>query len=263
MRSRNWALVRVLIGSMRAQLQMTRQDIEDLFPLITMPLFSLVFIAILVHSGRTDLAGYALVAPMLMTVGQMGFFVASELVVRERFGETLELVVATPAPFFLVLVPRIAVLTSLGLLGFAEAWLIARVVFGLQVTIHHPGVFAAAMLLTTFAATGTSVVTAALFCLGTSVRTFQNSINYPLYLLGGVLVPVTFLPDWVQPFSRLVYFYWSANLLRDSMQAVAPENVLLRLSAIFILGTGGAIGGGVLLRRMLDHLRHEGTLGLA
>jgi ABC-2 type transport system permease protein len=148
------------------------------------------------------------------------------------------------------------------LLGFAESWFIARVLFGSAVTFHHPWVVAVTLLATVFAAAGTALVTAALFSLGRTARTLQNSVTYPLYLLAGVLVPVTFLPLWVQPFSRLVFLYWSANLMRDAMTPEPVPQLVWRLTALVGLGIAGFAIGSVLVNRMLDRLRGEGALGL-
>jgi ABC-2 type transport system permease protein len=193
---------------------------------------------------------------------QMGLFVASELITRERNGQTLELVVATRAPFFLVLMSRILVPSALGLLGFVESWLIARIAFDVNVEIHHPWVFAATLLLTTLASTGTALITAALFCFSRSARTLQASIAFPLFLVAGVLVPVTFLPDWVEPLSRVIFAYWSAELLRAAMQPGEPADVLLKLAAIGVLGVAAGAVGAFLVHRMLQHLKREGSLGL-
>jgi ABC-2 type transport system permease protein len=255
--------VSAILAPLVAQLQMTRRNVEDLMPVLTMPLFAVVFMAIFIHAGRRDLTGYALIAPLLMTVGQMGFFVASEIIADDRQNETLELIVATPTSFVLTLWPRLLALTALGLVGFAESWFVARVLFGTSVTFHHPWVVVATLFATVFAAAGTALITAALFCLGRTVRTFQNSITYPLYLLAGVLVPVSFLPIWVQPFSRLVFLYWSANLMRDAMKPEAVEQLVPRLAAVIALGLVGFMLGTWLVRRMLNKLRSEGTLGLA
>jgi ABC-2 type transport system permease protein len=254
--------LRVVTGSMRAQFQMTSRDIEDLLPLVTMPLFTLVFMAVFIYTGRRDLLGYALVAPLLMTIAQMGLIVASELITRDRSGQTLEPIVATPAPFFLVLASRITVPSALGLVGFVEAWLIARLLFGVTVTIHHPGVLAVTLVLTMLAATGTALVTAALFCFSRSARTLQASVAFPLFVIAGVLVPVTFLPVWIQPVSRVIFLYWSADLLRDAMQPAAIEGIAFRLGMIALLGLAGAVIGAVLIQRMLQHLKREGTLGM-
>ena len=181
---------------------------------------------------------------------------------RERDFETLELAVASPASFPAVIFSRIMVITLISLIGIVESWLIIRFVFGVDVTIHHPWVFVATMLMTAFASGGTALIPAALFCFAQATRTFQNSILYPVLLVSGVLVPVAVLPDWLEPVSRLVFLYWSANLLRDSMHTATPEGVLWGLAFMAILGAGAAFVGGALIIRMLNYLRQEGRLGI-
>ena len=256
------AVVRPMLGSVRAQFHMSRRNVEDLMPAITNPTLTLVLMAVFVYVGRRDLATYSLVAPLLISVGGMAIFVASELMAREQYSQTLELSVVCPAPFPLVLFSRISVITSLSLIAIAESWLILRFVFGASLTIHHPWVFVAATLLTAFAAASTALITAALFCFARTARTYQNSVMYPVYLLSGMLVPVTVFPDWLEPVSRLIFLYWSANLFRDSMQPAAPAGVLAGLGAIAALGIGSAFVGSVLMVRMLNYLRREGRLGV-
>ena len=255
-------LKQVILGAARAQLRITRQNVEDLRPILTMPLVALIALAVITQSGKPELAPYAVVAAVLMTVGQMGNFVASEIVFQERNEQTLELVVASPAPYYFVLMARVLVLTSLGLVGALQSWLIARFVFGLSITVFHPFIALAALLGTSLAAAGTALLTTALFALGTQVRTFQNAINGPLYLLGGVLVPTVYLPGWLQPLSPFVFFYWSANLLRAALAPEPPEHVARSLLAILALGVGTALLGKKVLARMLDSLRRDGSLGL-
>ena len=181
---------------------------------------------------------------------------------HERDFETLELAVASPASFPAVILSRMMVITSISLIGIAESWLIIRFVFGVSLTIHHPWVFVATMLMTAFASGGTALIPAALFCFAQATRTFQNSILYPVLLVSGVLVPVAVLPDWLEPVSRLVFLYWSANLLRDSMHTATSEGVLWGLAFMAILGAGAAFVGGALIIRMLNYLRQEGRLGI-
>jgi ABC-2 type transport system permease protein len=248
---------------MKAQLQMSWRSPEDLLPIATLPLFTLIFMAVLDYAGRNDLAGYALVAPTLLTITGMGIWTASELLAREKGNQTLELVVAVPVPFALVLFPRIPVLTSLGLIGCAEAWLLQRFVFGEEVVVHHPWLVLATLSLAIFASAGTALITAALVCFARSTRTLQNSISFPLYLLSGVLVPVSYFPDWLEPVSRLLFLYWAAELLRDAMAAGPVEAVPGRLAAILVLGAGAFALGAGLIQVMLNNLRREGSLGLS
>ncbi len=255
-------MFRLLMVVARMQLRMTRRNVEDLFPILTIPLSSAIALAILQSSGRDDLAGYALVAVGLMSIGQMAFFVGSEILATEREGQTLELIVASPTPFYIPLLCRITVLTSLGVVGFAEAWILARVVFGVHVRVPHPTLFATAIMLTVVASACTALITSTVFCFGRTTRTYQNAISGPLYLLAGVLVPVTFLPWFIQPVSRAIYLYWSAGLLREALAESAPEHTAWRLVAIVLLGGAGGGAGAWLSERLLTHLREEGRLGL-
>ena len=241
---------------------MSRRNVEDLQPVLTLPLSSVLSLAILQGSGREDLAGYALVAAVLMSVGQMAFFVGSEILANEREGGTLELIVASPTPYYALLLTRIAVLSLVGLTGFAVSWLIARLVFGITIAIHHPWVVIATLIAAVIAGSATARITSTIFCFGKTTRTYQNALFGPLYLLGGVLVPVAFLPPFLQPVSRLIYLFWSADLLRDTMQPAPVANLLPRLGAIGALAVAGGVIGHVLVGRLLTHLRREGTLGL-
>lgn len=256
-------LLRIAIASARAQLRMSRRNVEDVMPLLTAPLLTLVSMAVLTAAGRTDLAGYSLVAAVLMAVERMATAEASETLLRDRRGQMFELAVASPSPYLVTLATRIALLCGLGAVGFLEGWLIVKAVFGVAVHVYHPGVLVATLAATIFAAAATSTIFASVFCFGRSPRTYQNALSGPLYLLGGVLVPVSFLPEWIQPLSHLIFLKWSADLLRASMQPTDPANVFGGLAAILLLGSLASWIAIALFRRLVDHHRREGTLGFA
>jgi len=250
-------------ATIRTQLQITRHNVEDLLPVIVMPLLTFVSMAVLVHAGRSDLAPNALSASLLMTVGQMGFFVAGEVVAADRVQQVLELLAASPASYALVLAVRVAVLTSLGVLGFFEGWLIAGAVFHVHVAVAHITVLTTTLLATVVAATGTALLFTALLGLARNTRTFQHAVNGPFYLLGGVLVPISYLPAWLRPLAPLTFFYWAADLVRDSLRPAPVHALGLRIGAILVLGLAtGLIGAGV-IGRMIDRLRRDGALSLA
>jgi ABC-2 type transport system permease protein len=257
------AALRIVFATALVQARLFFRNSQEWTRVLMMPLQALVAMAILVHAGRPDLAGYALTAALLFTIGDMGFFVGSEIVGGDRSQQVLELLTAAPTPYFVVLITRTLFVASVGLIGFAESWLIARFVFGVQVVVHHPSLLVGALLATVFAAGATAVLTAALFSLARSTRTLQNAVNGPFYLLGGVLVPAAFLPVWLKVLSPFVFFFWAASLVRDSFTAAEPGDTAFRLAMLAALGVAGALVGGLVLRRMLNHLRHNGRLGLA
>ncbi|MBX7199315.1 MAG: ABC transporter permease [Rhodospirillaceae bacterium] len=254
--------MRAIMATARMQIRLASRSIESVMPLLVMPLQSVVALAILAHSGRLDLAGYALCAALLLTVGQMGLFIGSEIVAHDRRDQILELLVATPTPYINVLATRTILVSSFGLAGFVEAWLIARLIFGVTIEIHHSGLMAIALAATVLAGGGTAVLTSALFSLARTTRTLQNATNGPFYVLGGVLVPVSFLPVWLQPLSPLIFFTWSANLVRSALAPEPPQDAAFQLGMLLALGAGAALLGVHVMRRMLDKLRHDGRLGL-
>jgi ABC-2 type transport system permease protein len=255
-------MFRLIVITLHTQIKLSFRDWDVLTPIIVMPLQVLPAMAVFAASHRIDLAGYALTAALLFTVGQTCFAVCSEIVSNDRRDQRLELLVATPVNYAVVLGARALVLSFLSLTGFLEAWLLTCLVFGIAVVVHHPAILIAAFVATAIAGAGTSILTAALFSLARNTRTIQNAVNGPFYLLSGILVPVAFLPAWLQIFSPVFFFYWSAGLVRDALAPAALLNVGLRITMLIGLGVIGAAIGTLVLGRMLDHLRQEGRLGL-
>ena len=139
----------------------------------------------------------------------------------------------------------------------------ARFLFGVRVEVHHPELLAATLALTVLATSGAGVIMASVFVVARSVRNFQNALTYPVYVLAGVLVPVSLLPDWVEPFSRAIFLSWSADLLRDALQPAAVGSAGARLAAVAALGIANFAVGYAALTRMLRRVRASGTLGHA
>ena len=152
---------------------------------------------------------------MLITLWNMAIEISGGIVDSDRWHGTLEGVVASPVGYPSVILGRVMAVSFLGLFGVAETGIVARVGFGASVPVHHPDVLVGGLVVTALAMTGTATLLAAVFVLTRTALTFQNTMNYPFYLLGGVLVPLSFLPVWVRPAGRVVFLSWSADLLRD------------------------------------------------
>lgn len=239
-----------------------RADAACAVPLVAMPALSLASFAILVEGGRPDLAGHAVTASVLMTIGQMSFFVAGDIVSDERRWQTLEMVLMTDAGYFTILFARTVVLAACGVLGFFEAWAIGRLIFGLDMRVFHPGVLVTALAGTVLAAATTAVTVSSLLSLVRNNRTIQTSLGGPLYLLSGVLVPVEHLGDSVRHVTPLIFLYWSGDMVRT---AFSPEPAAWAgpLSAVLLLGVAAAVLGGFAIGRITDELRRTGAVGLS
>ena len=110
---------------------------------------------------------------------------------------------------------------------------------------------------------GAAVAFAALFVMTRNAYTFINSASFPFYVLGGVLVPVAFLPGWLQPVSSVIFLSWSADLLRASLKEPDVDDFWIRLAVVIVLGVISFAIGSVLLHHILRRMRANGELATA
>lgn len=244
------------------QAALLRRSPGDLHMLATVPLYTLVLLAMTDAPHRSDLAPDAIIAPTLIALWSTALFTAGDLIDRDRYNGTLEPTVAAPAPLAQVVAGRICAVTATGLLAFAEAWAVGRC-FGVHLTVRHPLPLVLGILATSLTTACTAAVIAALLVLTRGGRPYQNSLSFPLYLLSGIVVPIGVLPHWLHPVSRLVYLSWSADLLRSAFRAEPPRDLPVQLLALGLLAAAGLGCAGVLLRRVLARVRVLGTLGHA
>lgn len=254
--------MREFAGALVLQLRLMARKPDDLMLLFTTPLVTVVFVSIFQHAHRGDLGPYAVVAPAMMAVFQMSLFVSGQLIAAERQNAVFEATLTTPARYPAVLFGRTLAVTVVSFLSLAES-IIVGALLGVVIHVHHPLVFAGTLVTTAFAMTGTAVAMAALFVVSRNTRTFQNALAYPFFVLGGVVVPITFLPVFIQPLSRIVFLSWSSELLRDSLAVPTVDHAWWRLGAILGLGILTLVAGEFLLRWTLKRTRVDGTLGLA
>jgi ABC-2 type transport system permease protein len=253
--------VRAFLAGSRIQLRFLVAYPDSLIPFFTAPLFTIIFLMIFRHAGRADLTAYATVAPVFMALWWLALFNAGWTITTDRWNGTIEMLVAAPSSFATVILGRITATTMVGIVSFAEAWLVARLLFGATVRIHHPWAFLATILITLAAMAGTSVAMASLFVLTRNAVTFSNAASYPFYILGGILAPVSLLPGWIRPVSAAVFLSWSADLLRATLRPSPMHDLAFRLAMVALLGACGFAVGALAMRYILARVRGSGELG--
>jgi ABC-2 type transport system permease protein len=255
--------VRPFLAGLALELRIVRAAPDALIPLVTAPLFALIFLSIVRQSGRTELQPDALMAPVLMTLWWIALQNAGNMITGDRWQAILEPLLATPASLASVLLGRIMALMCLGLVSFFEVWAVGELVFGVSIPFEHPLALGLTLGVTVFATAGTSVAFAAVFVLTRNAYTFTNSLSYPLYLLGGVFVPVAILPGWLQPVSSAVFMSWSADLLRASLKPSPIHDAWQRIGVVVLLGAISFLIGRAILFHVMRRMRANGELAAA
>ncbi|WUI03682.1 ABC transporter permease [Spirillospora sp. NBC_00431] len=253
---------RVLWRAVLLQVELSRRRPEHALILLIAPMQTTTMLALAVTAGRPDVVANAVLAPGLIGLWVAALDYAGRVVIEDRWAGRFSPMIAAPVPLGLVVAGRVATVVLVGAAAFAESWLVAALGFGRVLTVADPAVFAVAIAVTCLATVGTATLVSAVFVMSRAGEVLQNSLGYPFYILGGVLVPVAVLPDWLHPFSRVVFLSWSAELLRDAVHGDA-HGWAWRVAAILGLGAAAMAAGLWLTRRYVDQARREGTVGFA
>jgi ABC-2 type transport system permease protein len=83
--------------------------------------------------------------------------------------------------------------------------------------------------------------------------------EYPVWLICGFLVPLTFFPYWVRPISWVLAPTWGMNAIRESSLGGSPLPDLLMC---FLLGSAYIALGFLVMERLLRAARERAALSL-
>ena len=255
--------MRALTVAFRMQLALAWRTPNYWMTQSTAPIQVVLFLSVLDAFDRPDLLAYGLLAPVLMTMWGTAVWTGGSVIRNDRYGGGIELHVASPTAYWWVVVARVAAVVMLSMLVIPVTLLTAWVTYGVTIQVAHPLLLTLVVLFVAAAIVATATVLSAFTILSRAAITFQNSVSYPILLLGGVFVPLSLLPAWVQPFGRLVFLSWGSDALRSAILDDAAEGLTLDLGMVVVLGGLTLAGGYRLVRLILRRVRVSGEIGVA
>jgi ABC-2 type transport system permease protein len=210
------------------------------------------------ESPRTLL--YAALGSAVMGMWSATSTTAGNAMQRERWHGTLESLVATPPHFGLVLMPITLAMATIGIYCLAATLALGRFVFGIELTIEHPLSFALAVVGAVISFGSLGFLFAVSFVRFRAAWALGNLFEYPVWLIGGFLVPLVLLPEWVRPISWVLAPTWGMNAVREAALGGSPLPDLLLCLA---LGAVYVAAGIAMLERVLGAARKRGALALS
>jgi ABC-2 type transport system permease protein len=209
------------------------------------------------HNPATLL--YASLGASVMGIWSATSVVAASALQYQRWQGTLELVVAVPAHFSLVLMPITIAMTSMGIYSMAATLLWGRVLFGIHLHIVHPLLFCLAVPATIVAIGMLGFVLSVTVVRYRTAWALGNAMEYPVWLVCGFLVPLSLFPGWVRPISWVLAPTWGVRAIREAALGGAP---LWDVAACAALGLGYGAIGVLLVETVLRSARERATLSL-
>ena len=230
--------------------QMSRSSFDSFLAILWPLFFATVAFFMFQQGGDPDALIYAGLGAAVMGIWTATSVAAGSALQRERWNGTLELLVAAPAHFSLVLLPIGLATSCIGIYCMTTTLLFGRIVFGIELQFEQPLLFALAVPATLLSIGALGFLIAVAFARFRAAWAMGSMTEYPIWLICGFLVPLTLLPVWVKPISWLLAPTWGMNAIRQSATGVGSpvDDILMCL----LLGTAyvtlGVLGTNAVLR---------------
>jgi len=202
---------------------------------------------------------YAGLGSAVMGIWSVIATTASGLLQRERWHGTLELLVASPTPFALVLVPMTSAMASLGLYSMVATLLWAWLLFGITVPVADPVVFVVAIVVSIFSIALIGFLLSVAVVRYRTAWALGNLLEYPGWLVCGFLVPVTLFPQWVGWVAYALPPTWGMAAIRSAANGGEPWGQIV---ACLLLGLVYGAIGALVSETVLRSARRNATLAL-
>lgn len=254
-------LVRLLVNEWVFTLKHElRSKFFILISMLQPPIFASIAFFLFQEGGRPGTLLYAALGAGLMGIWSATLFGAGGMIQWERFQGTLELQIVAPRPYVVTVAGAALGVTTMGLYALAATLIWGRVLFGIPLRLEDPFLFVVAIPATILAVAMLGLLMASTFVLYRFANALSNLLEYPVWLVSGLLVPVSLLPGWATPLSWVLAPTWGVRALRAA--ALGGESAGFAILMCVLLALAYVAIGSVALSYFEKLARERATLAL-
>ena len=201
----------------------------------------------------------AAVGSAMMGIWSLTTTAAAAALQRQRRLGILELLVASPTPFWATFLPITLAIASIGIYSLATGLIYVRFLFGVPVSVDDWPAFIVAVPPTILSIGMLGFLMGSAFVRFRAAWMVGNLFEFPVWTICGFLIPLALLPTWVEPIAWVLAPTWGMSALRNAALGTSawPDiGMCVLLSIVY------AVLGGVLLKAFLRLARERATLGL-
>jgi ABC-2 type transport system permease protein len=173
----------------------------------------------------------------MMGIWSSVLFGSGGLIQWQRWQGTLEYVIGVPTRLILVILPMTLATASIGLYSLASTLLWGWLIFDLPLDLVHPVWFAVALPAAIIALGLLGLVLASTFILLRNANSMSNLLEYPVWLVTGLLIGLSLLPGWTRPISWVLAPTWGIRAIREAALGGDPATavaVCLGLGVVYL-----------------------------
>ena len=253
------AYLRLLVVGLGLQVKMLSRSSFNGILGILYPLFFATVAFFMYQAGAKTSLPYAGLGAAVMGIWSSTSTSAGSAMQRERWHGTLELLVAAPSPFSLVMLPMTIAMSAIGLYSMAATLLWGRVLFGIHVHVADWLPFCLGVVVTVISIGMCGFLMAVAFVRYRAAWALGNLFEYPVWLICGFLVTIDHFPGWVQAIAKGLAPYWGMNAVRNAANGIPAYQ---DIGWCALLGLTYLVLGIAVSDVMLRAARRRATLAL-
>ena len=232
-----------------------------IFGILVQPVIIATLALFMLKDSAQNAAMFVVVGSGLSGLWTGLVFVSGNSITAERWQGTLETLVGVPMPFEVIVFGKNLANVLLSLIAMIGAYLLAALLFGYTLSADQPLLFFISLMLSVLAFISFGLTIAPLFVMYRSVQQWQNTMEYPVFILAGFLFPILLLPNWTIPLSYILPPYWAARALHGTSTGNAPiETTLFAWGMMLLFSIIDLLIASRLFKVMLYKARVEATL---
>jgi ABC-2 type transport system permease protein len=204
------------LGTLTHAKQISRSPFEVTIALVVPIVQATLAVYLFRAGGEQHRLLQAAVGAGLMGVWSSVLFGSGGAIQNQRWQGTLEMIMLAPRRPVLVILP-ITVATGLtGAYALLATLIWGRLLYGIRFEFAHPVLFLLAAVVCIVALGMFGLLLASTFVLMRNANALTNALEYPIWLVSGMLVPITVLPAWTVPLAAVLPTTWGARALREA-----------------------------------------------
>jgi ABC-2 type transport system permease protein len=253
-------VTRAFLSGMRIHLVQFTRNPFDLSGVILWPiLYASIAYYLLDAKNDPRLLLSASLGAAVMLMWSLVVIGSANALEQQRWLGTLELLVAAPVPFAVVIAPITVASGVVGAYSLLATLAWGTFLFDVPLVIEQPFAFVVAVPACILAIGMLGLVMAATFVLYRAAFSLGIAMQYPVWIATGLLVPLSVLPGYVGPISWFLGPSWGFRAIQEAALGRTPWpdiGMCLVVSLVyFVIGT-------VCLRAFVRVARARATLKL-
>ncbi|WP_243421061.1 ABC transporter permease [Micromonospora globispora] len=202
----------------------------------------------------------AAVGAGLMGVWSSVLFGSGGAIQRQRWQGTLEMIMLAPRAPALMILPITLATAVTGTYAMLATLLWGRLLYGIPLHFAHPLLFLIAVPGCILGLGMFGLLLASTFVLMRNANALTNTLEYPIWLVSGMLVPLTVLPGWTGPIAAALPTTWGARAVHE---AASGGPVWPSLGICLAISLGCLVVGALMMTYVERRARAAATLALA